>query len=221
MNRNGSDCITYSGVEWRQHGKLYSRQLYVMGYEVQRRMMASSALLFAVSGLGLEAEVTKNCIFAGVASPPCPSAILPFPPLFMSGVTFISKRNMLEVMPELWPNWIESTRQCTRLDTCVSRRHFESNHCYHCRGRHRLSKATNVNCRSVGVSFMYSLTSGVFSQAFVILGMNLSWVIPMELALFLSGGKAISPRWKILPVIHPLPSRCWKIMNIVCRGFYP
>ena len=44
--------------------KLYSRQLYVMGHEAQRRMMASSALVLGVSGLGV--EVAKNCILAGL-----------------------------------------------------------------------------------------------------------------------------------------------------------
>ena len=37
-----------------------------MGHEAQRRMMASSALLFGMSGLG--AEVAKNCILAGISS---------------------------------------------------------------------------------------------------------------------------------------------------------
>lgn len=46
--------------------KLYSRQLYVMGHEAQRRMMVSHALLFGLSGLG--AEVAKNCILAGISS---------------------------------------------------------------------------------------------------------------------------------------------------------
>mmetsp|Transcript_8616 Transcript_8616/g.25519 ORF Transcript_8616/g.25519 Transcript_8616/m.25519 type:complete len:1052 (-) Transcript_8616:89-3244(-) len=46
--------------------KLYSRQLYVMGHEAQRRMMASKALLVGCSGLG--AEVAKNCILAGIHS---------------------------------------------------------------------------------------------------------------------------------------------------------
>jgi ubiquitin-activating enzyme E1 len=44
--------------------KLYSRQLYVMGHEAQRRMMSSKVLLLGMSGLG--AEVAKNCILAGV-----------------------------------------------------------------------------------------------------------------------------------------------------------
>ena len=46
--------------------KLYSRQLYVMGHEAQRRMMASHGVLIGVSGLG--AEVAKNCILAGISS---------------------------------------------------------------------------------------------------------------------------------------------------------
>lgn len=44
--------------------KLYSRQLYVMGHEAQRRMMASSCLLIGSSGLGI--EVAKNCVLAGL-----------------------------------------------------------------------------------------------------------------------------------------------------------
>ena len=45
--------------------KLYSRQLYVMGHEAQRRMMASRAVLIGASGLG--AEVAKNIILAGIS----------------------------------------------------------------------------------------------------------------------------------------------------------
>ena len=46
--------------------KLYSRQLYVMGHEAQRRMMASKAMLVGCSGLGV--EIAKNCILAGISS---------------------------------------------------------------------------------------------------------------------------------------------------------
>ena len=46
--------------------KLYSRQLYVMGHEAQRRMMASKALMVGCSGLGV--EIAKNCILAGIHS---------------------------------------------------------------------------------------------------------------------------------------------------------
>ena len=43
---------------------MYSRQLYVMGHEGQRRMMASKVVLVGLSGLGV--ETAKNCILAGV-----------------------------------------------------------------------------------------------------------------------------------------------------------
>lgn len=46
--------------------KLYSRQLYVMGHEAQKRMMASRAVLIGVSGLGV--EVAKNIALAGISS---------------------------------------------------------------------------------------------------------------------------------------------------------
>ena len=44
--------------------KLYSRQLYVMGHEAQRRMMSSTCLVIGLSGLGV--EISKNCILAGI-----------------------------------------------------------------------------------------------------------------------------------------------------------
>jgi ubiquitin-activating enzyme E1 len=45
---------------------LYSRQLYVMGHEAQRKMGASSVLIVGLNGLGV--EVAKNVILAGVKS---------------------------------------------------------------------------------------------------------------------------------------------------------
>eukprot|EP01039_Chlorochromonas_danica_P005873 gene5873-6468_t len=45
---------------------LYSRQLYVMGHEAQKRMASSSVLLVGLNGLGV--EVAKNIILAGVKS---------------------------------------------------------------------------------------------------------------------------------------------------------
>lgn len=46
--------------------KLYSRQLYVMGHEAQRRMMASNVVMIGCGGLGV--EVAKNGILAGLHS---------------------------------------------------------------------------------------------------------------------------------------------------------
>ncbi|CAM9515783.1 unnamed protein product [Ascophyllum nodosum] len=45
---------------------LYSRQLYVMGHEAQRRMATSNVLIVGANGLG--AEIAKNVILAGVKS---------------------------------------------------------------------------------------------------------------------------------------------------------
>ena len=45
---------------------LYSRQLYVMGFEAQRRMAMSNVLIVGLNGLGV--EVAKNIILAGVKS---------------------------------------------------------------------------------------------------------------------------------------------------------
>ena len=45
---------------------LYSRQLYVMGHEAQRRMAKSDVLIVGMNGLGI--ETAKNVILAGVKS---------------------------------------------------------------------------------------------------------------------------------------------------------
>ncbi|GJD12046.1 Ubiquitin-like modifier-activating enzyme 1 [Galdieria sulphuraria] len=43
---------------------LYSRQLYVLGMDAQRRMSSSSVLIYGLTGLGI--EIAKNLILAGV-----------------------------------------------------------------------------------------------------------------------------------------------------------
>ncbi len=43
---------------------LYSRQLYVLGHDAQRKMSVSSVLIAGLSGLGV--EITKNVVLAGV-----------------------------------------------------------------------------------------------------------------------------------------------------------
>eukprot|EP00967_Tisochrysis_lutea_P080278 scaffold110152_cov29-Tisochrysis_lutea.AAC.1 len=45
---------------------LYSRQLYVLGHEAMRRMMASSVLIVGLGGLGV--EIAKNVVLGGVKS---------------------------------------------------------------------------------------------------------------------------------------------------------
>mmetsp|Transcript_7499 Transcript_7499/g.13068 ORF Transcript_7499/g.13068 Transcript_7499/m.13068 type:complete len:175 (-) Transcript_7499:982-1506(-) len=58
--------LTFSTPPGEVDEKLYSRQLYVMGHEAQKRMMASRAVIVGVSGLGV--EVAKNIILAGISS---------------------------------------------------------------------------------------------------------------------------------------------------------
>ena len=45
---------------------LYSRQLYVMGFDAQRKMASSDVLLVGLNGLGI--EVAKNIVLSGVRS---------------------------------------------------------------------------------------------------------------------------------------------------------
>ena len=45
---------------------LYSRQLYVMGHEAQKKMAKASILIIGLDGLGV--ETAKNVILAGVKS---------------------------------------------------------------------------------------------------------------------------------------------------------
>ena len=45
---------------------LYSRQLYVLGADAMRRMMASNVLIVGLKGLGV--EIAKNVVLAGVKS---------------------------------------------------------------------------------------------------------------------------------------------------------
>ena len=57
VSTNGKDEVDES---------LYSRQLYVMGHEAQRRMAKSDVLIIGLNGLGV--ETAKNVILAGVKS---------------------------------------------------------------------------------------------------------------------------------------------------------
>eukprot|EP01084_Bolivina_argentea_P217747 369647_1 len=62
MSGERQEMDTDTGVD----EALYSRQLYVMGHEAQRRMACSDVLVIGFSGLGV--EVSKNLVLAGVKS---------------------------------------------------------------------------------------------------------------------------------------------------------
>jgi len=61
-----TDTNAAGGASTEVDEKLYSRQLYVMGHEAQRRMMSSRAVILGLSGLGV--EIAKNIILAGISS---------------------------------------------------------------------------------------------------------------------------------------------------------
>ncbi|GCB81785.1 hypothetical protein scyTo_0022833, partial [Scyliorhinus torazame] len=56
MAKNGNDAEIDEG--------LYSRQLYVLGYEAMKRMQNANILISGMRGLGL--EIAKNVILGGV-----------------------------------------------------------------------------------------------------------------------------------------------------------
>lgn len=62
MDISNSGKFESSGID----ENLYSRQLYVMGHEAQRRMAVSDVLIVGLNGLGV--ETAKNVILAGVRS---------------------------------------------------------------------------------------------------------------------------------------------------------
>lgn len=157
--------------------KLYSRQLYVMGHEAQRRMMASKALVVGCSGLGV--EVAKNCILAGL------SALViadPLPPTSfdLGGNFYLTPEDLgstksraelcREKLAELNPyvsvsvppevTALTAEQIAPLMDTGVTCLVVTV----------PLPKAElialNNKCREVGASFIYSLTAGVFGTVF-------------------------------------------------------
>jgi ubiquitin-activating enzyme E1 len=158
--------------------KLYSRQLYVMGHEAQRRMMASSALLFGLSGLG--AEVAKNCILAGISSitlcdPNEPTSF------DLGGNFYLSSSNIGagKSRAELCRDKLAELNQYVSVNT-TSVSSLTTQHQDDILSlidgvsvvivtiplAQSLVIAMNEKCREIGASFIYSVTAGVFSKVF-------------------------------------------------------
>jgi len=157
--------------------KLYSRQLYVMGHEAQRRMMASKAMVIGCSGLG--AEIAKNCILAGIHSLVLVDP-LPANTYDLGGNFYLKPKDVASgmsraeicrpLLAELNPyvdvsvasdvNNLSAEELAPLLDTGVTCLVVTI----------PLSKdllvALNEKCRSVGASFVYSLSCGAFGQVF-------------------------------------------------------
>jgi len=156
--------------------KLYSRQLYVMGHEAQRRMMASKALLVGCSGLGV--EVAKNTILAGISSLVIVDP-LPANSYDLGGNFYLSadqlggesranlcRDKLAELNPYVSVSVDSSVSSLTAdqllpaLDTGIS--------CLVVTiplDKDLLIQLNN-KCREVGACFIYSTTPGVFGQIF-------------------------------------------------------
>lgn len=158
--------------------KLYSRQLYVMGHEAQRRMMASNALLFGLSGLG--AEVAKNCILAGISSI---TLVDPNPVTsYDLGGNFYLKESDVgsgKSRAELSCGQLSELNQYVKVSVAdvpsLSTQHETevlalveniSVLIVTIPLPTTLLIALNNKCRSIGASFIYSITTGVFSKVF-------------------------------------------------------
>ncbi len=159
--------------------KLYSRQLYVMGHEAQRRMMASNALLLGLSGLG--AEVAKNCILAGISGITLcdPNPVTSFD---LGGNFYLSEQDVgsgksraelsAEKLAELNPYVKVSVAEGVDALTLAKETQILelveniSVLIVTIPLPAKLVIALNEKCRSIGASFIYSVATGVFAKVF-------------------------------------------------------
>lgn len=153
--------------------KLYSRQLYVMGHEAQRRMMASGALVIGASGLGV--EISKNCILAGINSltlcDPTPANWFDLGGNFYLSEATIGKPRAeacIEQLAQLNP--YVSVQHAPMTDLSLDSILPLVDGMTVVVITIPLPKATlialNEKCREAGASFIYSLTMSVFGMAF-------------------------------------------------------
>jgi ubiquitin-activating enzyme E1 len=162
--------------------KLYSRQLYVMGHDAQRRMMASRAVMIGCSGLGV--EIAKNCILAGLHSlvlvdplpatsydwggnfylplddTTTPRAVLCEP--FLAELNpyvhvSVAKTVTALTMDQLTPVLEEGGVTCVVVTIPLPK---------------NVLIALNNKCREIHASLIYSITCGVFGSVFCDFGPN-------------------------------------------------
>ena len=167
--------------------KLYSRQLYVMGHEAQRRMMASNVVMIGCGGLGV--EVAKNGILAGLHSliimDPRPATWMDLGANFYLTPSHVQAGNAakdaacVDQLSSLNPyvqvsvtsatEWtldamlslIQSGNSATPTPTCVVVTEILPNDWLF---------AINDQCRKIGSKFIYAVASGLFGRVFGDLG---------------------------------------------------
>eukprot|EP00559_Dactyliosolen_fragilissimus_P003029 CAMPEP_0184864792 /NCGR_PEP_ID=MMETSP0580-20130426/16092_1 /TAXON_ID=1118495 /ORGANISM="Dactyliosolen fragilissimus" /LENGTH=1052 /DNA_ID=CAMNT_0027363711 /DNA_START=158 /DNA_END=3316 /DNA_ORIENTATION=- len=159
--------------------KLYSRQLYVMGHEAQRRMMASHALVLGLSGLGV--EVAKNCILAGISRmtlcDPNPTTSYD-----LGGNFYLSESDIGSGVGKatLCKEDLEALNKYVGVDVATSVPSFSMENIDTILALvdgmsvvvvttplpDDVIVALNKKCREIGSCFIYSVVAGVFSKVF-------------------------------------------------------
>lgn len=155
--------------------KLYSRQLYVMGHEAQRRMMASKALLVGCSGLGV--EVAKNCILAGISSLVIVDP-LPANSYDLGGNFYLSASDLGKPRAELCKDKLSELNPYVSVSVDASVTSLVAEQLLPVLDtgisclvvtiplEKELLIQLNNKCREVGASFIYTTTPGAFGQVF-------------------------------------------------------
>mmetsp|Transcript_15256 Transcript_15256/g.42239 ORF Transcript_15256/g.42239 Transcript_15256/m.42239 type:complete len:1050 (+) Transcript_15256:121-3270(+) len=156
--------------------KLYSRQLYVMGHEAQRRMMASNALVIGVSGLGV--EIAKNCILAGIHSITLcdPSPVTSYD---LGGNFYLSESQigqgsraalcqpkLAELNPYVQVKAADGISSLSDVDSLLSLVEGMTVVVLTVPLPKGMVEQLNEKCRSQGACFIYTLTMSVFGMAF-------------------------------------------------------
>lgn len=161
--------------------KLYSRQLYVMGHEAQRRMMSSKTLLIGVSGLGV--EIAKNLILAGISSislldPGAPTSFDIGSNFYLEESDLGSGKSRAEIcrdkLADLNP-YVEVDVSSLNLGNLASLfKLIPSLSCVVITVplSRDILKAINMRCRASSCGFIYTVTSSVFGEVFCDFGLD-------------------------------------------------
>lgn len=164
--------------------KLYSRQLYVMGHEAQRRMMASNVVMIGCGGLGV--EIAKNGVLAGLHSltvmDPRPATWLDLGANFYLSPKHVSEGALKDVtcvaqLASLNPyvNVSVSSASAWTLEAMLALIQPSDGAAPTCVVVTELLPeawifAINDQCRKVGSKFLYSVANGLFGRVFGDLG---------------------------------------------------
>jgi ubiquitin-activating enzyme E1 len=156
--------------------KLYSRQLYVMGHEAQRRMMNSRVLLVGLGGLGM--EIAKNVVLAGISSlilcDPTPPSFLDLSSNFYlqpkhmgdaAGRASLVRPALAELNPYVTVRVAETPDLAAEAICAILK---DQPTVVVITIPLSLDIVTQVNeaCRQAGICFIYAATVSVFGQVF-------------------------------------------------------